>query len=173
MPLDLKGIHQYTEADDEATFSDLLNLGQGSISDAMTYLSGPGANRDALDPAPAGAMWQDTDGDQRLYSTGPDGKWRLHEGYASGPAASWDLGGASGPITLYVRTVIVDIPTVLALDETILVGHAPPSSGFTFVSLIGHTRHADRTTLSLRHMIVQAATQTACHFTWRIVKAGL
>lgn len=61
MPLDSNGIHQYVEADTEATFSDLLNLLATSTSDAveddrarLTALEAPPAGFTAL---PLAAGW--------------------------------------------------------------------------------------------------------------------
>ena len=58
---DARGIFQFGEDDAEATFSQLLNLGMQSVSDATRYFSGTPAQRAALIPAPDGAIWQDTD----------------------------------------------------------------------------------------------------------------
>lgn len=74
MALDMKGIHQYTELDAEATFSELLNLGMASVSDKLKFFSGTAAQRVLLDPAPDGAWWQDTDTGNRIWR-GIGGVW--------------------------------------------------------------------------------------------------
>lgn len=75
MPKDLKGIHKFVEADTAANFSTLLNLGMDSVSDALVALSGTSAKRAALDPAPEGATWRDTDLGYREW-VGRGGVWR-------------------------------------------------------------------------------------------------
>lgn len=58
---DARGIYQFGEDDAEATFSQLLNKGMQSVSDATKYFSGTPAQRAAMNPAPDGARWKDTD----------------------------------------------------------------------------------------------------------------
>ena len=40
MPKDLKGVHKYAETDNPPKFSELMNLGMDSVSDAIVYLEG-------------------------------------------------------------------------------------------------------------------------------------
>lgn len=168
MPKDLKGIHKYTETDQRATFSELLNMGQDSVSDATMYLVGTSAKRAALDPAPAGAMWQDTDNGQRLWSVSPAGKWRLHAGVASKPGTPWEVtsGGISG------RSFTFDIPTVISTNETIMLTHTGGVGFVSFASLDGIDRQADKTRLTIRHVQFLNATVTACKFAWLVVPVG-
>lgn len=167
MALDLKGIHQFTEDDDETTFSESLNLLAGSVSDALAWLAGTTAERDALEPAPPGAMWQDTDGAKRLWSCGPVGEWRLHEGTAVIPAGAL---GAAGNI--YGRTLDIDIPTVIGTDETIMVAVVTMGgASYSWVTVREIARHPAKTTIGLRHMSV---INGAHGFTisWRVVKGA-
>ncbi len=64
---DARGIYQFGEDDAEATFSQMLNKGMQSVSDATKYFSGTPAQRAALAPAPAGAIWVDTDSAGRVW----------------------------------------------------------------------------------------------------------
>lgn len=168
MPKDTRGIYQYTEADDEATFSELMNLGMQSVSTALAYFAGTMGKRITLDPAPPGAMWKDTDGTHRLWSTSPHGTWRQHEGIGNKAATAWELtsGGISG------RSFNIDIPTVLGPDETVAVTHIGPTGFVSYVSLDGVTRFLDRTQLTLRHLQFLNGTNTPCKFAWRVVAAG-
>ncbi len=73
---DSRGIYQFGEDDAEATFSQLLNLGMESVSDATKFFSGTPAERASLDPAPDGAWWEDTDSARRLWR-GRNGAWEI------------------------------------------------------------------------------------------------
>jgi hypothetical protein len=165
-PLDLKGIHQFTEDDDETTFSELLNLLAGSVSDALAWFAGTAAERDALQPAPPGGMWQDTDGDKRLWSCGPDGFWRLHEGRASIPASAF-----AGAAPLYFRSQEIVLPTVLAADETLILSQdSNPEMGVIGVSAI--TRNPASTGVQIRHIQLGNTNQKVVTCAWRIVKGA-
>lgn len=169
MPKDLKGIHQYREDDDEPSFSGTLNLLAESVSDAMTYFSGPAANRQALDPAPKGAMWQDTDGTEALYSADPNGQWRQHEGYFTLTAGTWTTVVAN----IVARSATRDLPIVLAADETIMATPTDHSgNGFTTTVLNHHVREAAKTTLHLRQFQVAGSATQPISMAWRIVKKG-
>lgn len=76
---DARGIYQFGEDDAEATFSQLLNKGMQSVSDATKYFSGTPAERAALTPAPEGAYWQDTDTLGRSWR-GVGGAWVRQSG---------------------------------------------------------------------------------------------
>lgn len=160
------GIYEYDETDNEATFSELLNLGTGSVSDSKAYFAGTMAQRDALTPPPGG-MWQDTDGEEMLWSAGPNGEWRQHEGsftLAQGPFSS--AGG------MYGRSLVVTLPTTLASNETLLA--APTDyggNGYTWSVVNTITRNVGSTDLVVRQM---AATNSQQPLTiaWRIVKMG-
>lgn len=78
MPLDSRGIHQFIEADTSPTFSGLLNKLAGSVSTATKSFSGTPAQRAALDPAPEGARWRDTDAARREW-VGVGGVWVIDE----------------------------------------------------------------------------------------------
>lgn len=72
---DARGIYQFGEDDAEATFSQLLNKGMESVSDATKFFSGTPAERAALSPAPEGAYWQDTDSARRVWRS-EGGAWK-------------------------------------------------------------------------------------------------
>ncbi|MBL5972428.1 MAG: hypothetical protein D3X82_01260 [Candidatus Leucobacter sulfamidivorax] len=163
--LDTTGTYRYDEDDDEVEFSDLLNLAQAAESNARAFFHGTGAQRAALDPAPAGAYWQDTDGTRRLWSTAPDGTWRRHEGAVS--AAAGALAAAGG---IYGRTVTFDLPTVIAANETIQASQIDPGGGtYTWASIATITRLADKTQLTVRHMAAVSGSY-ALAIAWRVVK---
>lgn len=134
------------------------------------YYSGTAAEREALTPAPPGALWQTTDNNEGLYSASPTGTWRLHEGIATAAGGSWAIGGSSGPLTMYARTVVITIPTILSANETVMVSHMENSSGYTFVSLASVVRNTTNTAITLRHMIFGSVNQLALTVSWRIVK---
>lgn len=163
--LDARGIWKYGEDDTETTFSALLNKGMTSVSDAVKYFSGTAAQRAALVPPPAGAIWKDTDGSKRLWSVGPDGNWRRHSGKHSAPSAAWEA--TSGPVS--ARTISAVLPTVLSTDEDIVIWHIGPTGYFSEVFRDGITRGASSTTISVRYVQFLNATQTTCTFAWAIV----
>lgn len=165
---DLKGIWKYDETDDEATFSELLNIGQDSISDALAYFAGPPISREALTPAPAGAMWKDTDALGRVWSAGPTGAWRRHEGSATSAAVAWH--NTTSPI--YGRVITLDIPTVIGVNETIQVTMVSTTAAYPTISLVGVTRAADKTTLDVRFVSLQVPAIAAVTFAWRVVSAA-
>lgn len=166
--IDPTGTYMYDEDDDEATFSELLNLGQNAESEARAYFRGTGAERDALDPAPPGAMWKQTDGQKRLYSAAPDGTWRLHEGKLTDIARAWDASAAP----VYARTITWDVPTILAADETLEIVTALSNASFTTTTLATLTRYADKTVISCRYMKFFNATIDTCDVLWRVVSVG-
>ncbi len=136
-----------------------------SVSDALAYFAGTSAKRLALDPAPPGAMWQDTDNGQKLWSTGPDGKWRLHEGIATLASGSF---GTNGPV--WSRDVSSVLPTVLAVNETLAIAYAPHNtvvSAWLVVNQI--TRGPATTTVKLRAFATGASAQIGT-ISWRVVK---
>lgn len=166
--LNEKGVYIYDETDNPPTFSELINLGQNAESDGKAYFVGTSAQRLALDPAPAGAMWQDTDNGEKLWSTAPNGKWRRHEGIATFAAGGWSTAATN----IYYRTQTVTIPTVLAANESILVAFAF-TSGNSWVSVNGITRNATDTVLSLRILqISTTAVQVSGDISWRVVKGA-
>lgn len=165
---DFKGIYQYTEDDDEATFSELLNLGMQSVSDSLAYFAGTAAQRAALTPPPDGALWQDTDDDHQLYSAGPTGEWRLHAGKKAVSAGSW----ANSNAPAYSRTVSVVLPTVLTANEDIAVSMTA-TPGYAFISKSAITRGVSDTTIELRHSQFHVNSTTAFEFTWWIVPGAV
>lgn len=161
-----KGIWLYGE-DDAATattFSELLNLGQQSVSDRINYFAGTTAERLALDPAPAGALWRDTNNGERLYSADPTGEWRRHEGSVVVAAGALAAVGS-----IYGRSVSVDLPTVIAAHETIMIT-ATELGGSTYSWIAQNlvNRAADKTTIGIRHMSIIATAQ-GFTFAWRVV----
>lgn len=167
---DSKGIWRYSEDDAPAaaTFSELLNIGQASVSDRIAYFAGTTAERLALDPAPAGAMWQDTNDGEKLWSCAPDGKWRLHEGKATFAAGSW----ATATTNVYYRQQTVTIPTILAPNETVLVSFIS-TTGNSWLSVAAIQRNASDTVLTLRIMqIATAAVTIPGDIAWRVVKGA-
>lgn len=164
MALDSRGVYTYTEDDDEATFSELLNLGMRSISDALAYFAGTSAERMACVPAPPGAMWQDTDNGGRLWSTGPDGSWRLHTGEYQAPVAPWTV---TNTAPVYSRQFTAILPTVLAPTESILVTALSTGTGYGVISLANVIRHVDRTEIAVRFSGFSATTQS-CLIAWQV-----
>lgn len=170
MAYDNKGIYKYTEADDAVTMSALLNLGQDSVSNTLKYFADTSAKRMALVPPPPGAMWQDTDNGERLWSVGPDGAWRLHEGRAAVNAGAW----VTSQTPFFGRTITWDLPTVLAPTETLLVAQDEGSgNGYSTAGLATIARYADKTQITVRHLVFGSPqTQPLC-ITWRIVKRAV
>ena len=168
MPKDLKGIHLYAESDTKPTFSELINMLGQSVSDALAYFAGTSAKRLALDPAPPGAMWKDTDNGARLWSAAPNGKWRLHSGVVTKPGTPWEVtsGGISG------RSFTIDIPTVISVNEVISLTHVGAVGFVSFASLDGIDRQADKTRLTVRHVQFLNATVTDCKFSWQVLPVG-
>lgn len=165
MPLDTRGIHQFTESDTQPTFSALLNLGMSSVSNSKAFFKGTQAQRAALDPAPAGAYWQDTDGSKQLWSAGPSGQWRRHEGQSSIAAGAWEV--TNGPVR--ARSVDVIIPTALASNETLLVSTAYSNTTFALVELANIvTRAASSTTIRVRHIQFFSNATPAATFNWQV-----
>lgn len=168
MPLDNKGIHQYTETDQAISFSEMLNLGMQSVSDSLAYFAGSSAKRLALEPAPPGARWKDTDGSELLYSAGPDGAWRQHEGSTFVAGGPWAIGGVNGSLVMYARTVTLDIPTVLGPTETLSIVAYDSTSTYTWASIASTTKHANRTTLIVRQYIFGSSATPNLRFTWQV-----
>ncbi|GAA2825668.1 hypothetical protein FB468_2055 [Leucobacter komagatae] len=170
MAYDNKGIYKYTEADDAVTMSALLNLGQDSVSNTLKYFADTSAKRMALVPPPPGAMWQDTDNGERLWSVGPDGAWRLHEGRVSVIAGAW----ATSQTPFFGRTITWDLPTVLAPTETLMVTQDEGSgTGFSAASLASITRYTDKTQITVRHLAFASNVTQPLSITWRIVKRAV
>ena len=69
-----RGIYLYGEDDTEASFSALLNKGMESVHDAARCFAGTPVQRAALNPAPDGATWQDTNSEARRW-VGIGGGW--------------------------------------------------------------------------------------------------
>lgn len=73
---DTKGIYKFGEDDLKTTFSELLNTGMDSVSDAARSFSGTAAQRAAFLDAAPGSIWQDTNGTKQLWRW-LDGSWNL------------------------------------------------------------------------------------------------
>lgn len=163
-----KGIWLYGE-DDAATattFSELLNLGQQSVSDRISYFAGTTAERLALDPAPAGALWRDTNNGERLYSPDPTGKWRQHEGAISANVAAFT---SSSPV--FYASVALTIPTVLAASEAIeLYVIGANTAAYLTVSADTVTRGAASTDVTARLSRIAAGGGLTVTFGWRVVR---
>lgn len=168
MPKDLKGIHKYAETDNPPKFSELMNLGMDSVSDAIVYLEGTSAERLALDPAPAGAIWKDSDVAGRLWSTSPAGKWRLHEGRISDIARPWTA--IASPV--WGRTITFSVPTVLAANEELAIWAGQHAGAWVTVTNGGITRNPTDTTLTVHAARLLNGGETAINVLWRVVAVG-
>ncbi len=160
------GVYVYDETDDEATFSDLLNLQTDAVTVGKAAFRGPAAARAALTPAPPGATWQDTDGSKLLWSPAPDGTWRRHAGRTAVP-----LGAFTGAAPVFFRSATVEIPTILAATETLLISQEThPEMGVMGMAAI--TRGPASTSVDLRHIQLGNTNQKATNISWLIVPAA-
>ena len=165
---DSRGIYLYGEDDNETNHSTLLNKGQKSVSDAMKYFSGTPAQRAALDPAPAGAMWKDTDAAGRLWSATPGGKWRRHEGAATVAVQAFT---ASSPV--FYTSIALTLPTVITANEAIelyVIGANLPA--YLTVSTDTITRGATTTEVAARLTRIAASGAITVTFGWRVVQSA-
>lgn len=155
---------EYEETDPSPTASSMLNRLTESIGDSRAWHRGTAAERALLDPAPPGAYWQDTDGDEGLYSADPNGAWRQHEGIATVPA-----GAFTGSSPVLYRAQDITLPIVLSADETVQVT-LETATYYSFVSCYGVVRGGSSTTIRLRHLQIANSTPDAVTVAWRIVK---
>ena len=131
---------------------------------ATGLLRGTEAEREARTPLP-GQRWQDTNGLKRLWSCGPDGKWRQHEGKVSFPAGPWQTNASP----FFGRTVMVTLPAPLAANETVLLTHEGGSTGFSVASMSGIIRNPTTTDVAFRHMQFASNTPMPGILAWQIV----